>query len=242
MTERQTVFVTGGSTGIGAALVRDLSAAGHTVAFTYWNSVEAANALTGETVRAYRCDVRDPDDVERAVDDALEDFETIDAVVCNAGITRIGLMATMSDEDWRDVIDTNLSGAFYVCRQFLPHFLARRSGRFVLVSSVAMHGMAGQAGYCASKAGLAGLSAAIAKEYGPKGISCNTVALGLVDGGLANATMGEPMMERWRTHCPAGRLGALQEAAAAIRYLISPESSFVNGAVLPVTGGLNEVP
>ena len=244
------VFITGGSSGIGAQLVRDCVAAGHDVGFTYFNEREAAAAVEKQAhdlnpsakVQSWHLDVRQSADVETVVDDALDVFETVDAVVCNAGITRVGLMFSMSDEDWQDVIDTNLTGSFFVCRQFLPHFLGNRLGRFVHISSIAMHGMAGQAGYCASKAGLGGLSSAIAKEYGPKGVTSNTIALGLIDAGLTATDASDRTVSFWKEFCPAGRLGDISEIARAVLFLADRQSGFINGEVLHLAGGLNQTP
>ncbi|MEM8813732.1 MAG: SDR family oxidoreductase [Pseudomonadota bacterium] len=247
---RGAIFITGGSSGIGAQLVRDSAAAGYDVGFTYFAETEAAAAVASEsmalnpdaTIKSWHLDVRRSEAVETVVDEAIDVFETIDAVVCNAGITRVGLMFSMSDKDWQDVIDTNLTGSFYVCRQFLSHFLANRFGRFIHISSIAMHGMAGQAGYCASKAGLNGLSSAIAKEYGRKGVTSNTIALGLIDAGLTATDASDRTMNFWKEFCPAGRLGDITEIANAVHFLADRQSGFVNGEVLHLAGGLNQTP
>lgn len=247
---RETIFITGGSSGIGAQLVKDSVRAGYDVGFTYYRETENAEAVLAEAhvidpqakVRAWNLDVRISDDVETVVDEAIETFGEVQIVVCNAGITRTGLIFSMSDEDWRDVIDTNLTGAFFVCRQFLPHFVGRRYGRFIHISSIAMYGMAGQAGYCASKAGLEALSNSIAKEYGVKGVTSNTLALGLIDAGLTTTDASERTVNFWKEHCPAGRLGDISEIAGAVHFLASPAASFVNGDTIHLAGGLNRAP
>ncbi|MEM9431760.1 MAG: SDR family oxidoreductase [Pseudomonadota bacterium] len=247
---RPTLFLTGGSSGIGAQIVRDSVEAGFDVGFTYFREAANAEAVLAEAraldtsarVEAWPLDVRASPEVEHVIDEAIDTFEDIDTVVCNAGITRTGLIFSMSDEDWRDVIDTNLSGAFYVCRQFLPHFVANRHGRFVHISSIAMYGMAGQAGYCASKAGLEALSNAIAKEYGRKGVTSNTLALGLIDAGLTTSDASERTIEFWKAHCPAGRMGDISEVAGAVHFLASPAAAFINGDTLHIAGGLNRTP
>jgi 3-oxoacyl-[acyl-carrier protein] reductase len=244
------LLITGGSTGLGAQLVRDSVRAGFDVAFTYYIEREPAEGVLREAqelnpackVAAYNLDVRSSGAVETVVERVLEDFPDLGAVICNAGITRVGLMFSMSDADWQEVIDTNLTGAFFVCRRMLPHFLANRFGRFVHISSVAMHGMAGQAAYCASKAGLAGLSNAIAKEYGRKGITSNTLALGLFDGGLTKSDASDRVVSFWKDFCPAGRLGTLGEVARVVHFLASPESGFINGETIHLAGGLNSTP
>jgi 3-oxoacyl-[acyl-carrier protein] reductase len=244
------LFISGGSTGLGARLVRDSVLAGFDVAFSYYIERTPAEGLLRQArdlnpsckVAAYNLDVRSSSAVETVADRVLEDFPNLGAVVCNAGITRVGLMFSMSDADWQEVIDTNLSGAFYVCRRFLPHFLSNRFGRFVHISSVAMHGMAGQAAYCASKAGLAGLSNAIAKEYGRKGITSNTLALGLFDGGLTKSDASDRVISFWKDFCPAGRLGDLGEVARVVHFLASRDSGFINGETIHLAGGLNSTP
>ncbi|MCP5082348.1 MAG: SDR family oxidoreductase [Alphaproteobacteria bacterium] len=246
----RTLFVTGGSKGLGAQIVLDSVRAGFDVGFTFLNEDEHAEALIQQAkalnessrVLAYQLDVRDPDRVEEVVEAAIDEFETIDVVVCNAGITRVGMMFAMSNEDWQDVLETNLSGAFYVCRQFLAHFVSNRFGRFVHISSIANEGMAGQAGYCATKAGLEGLSKAIAKEYGRKGITSNTIVLGLIDGGIARTDASGKAIEYWKQYCPAGRLGEMSEVAHVVHFLGDPSSGFINGAALHVDGGLSESP
>lgn len=248
--QQRTIFLTGGSRGIGAQLVRDAANAGFNVAFTYFNDSDAAEIVVKDaasanpdvTVQSYHLDVRSSEAVDAVVEQVLDDFDTVDIVVCNAGITQVGLMVSMTDDEWQSVLDTNLTGTFYVCRAFLTHFLGNRAGRFVHISSIAMHGMAGQVGYCASKAGLAGLSAAIAKEYGPKGITSNVIALGLFEGGMADSDAGERTTRFWKEFCPAGRAGDLSEIFRAVRFLGSEEAGFVSGEILHLAGGLNQTP
>jgi NAD(P)-dependent dehydrogenase (short-subunit alcohol dehydrogenase family) len=243
-------FVTGGSRGIGRALVLEAIRAGHDVGFTYRvnpalaESVaeEAGRIRPGARCRAYELDVRESAAVERVGDAFLEDFDRVDVVVPNAGITKGGLLFSMSDEDWDEVIRTNLTGAFYVCRQFLPAMLARRFGRFILVSSLAHEGLTGEASYCASKAGLHGLSAAIAKEYGRKGITSNVVVLGFFDTDMTRNGVSQLNAEFWAQHCPLGRVGDVRDVASAILFLASDGGSFINGQVLPITGGLDWIP
>ncbi len=246
----RTIFITGGSSGIGAQLVKDSARAGYDVGFTYFRETEQAERLVAEAralapgarIEAWHLDVRSSAEVEAVVDAALDALDDISVVVCNAGITRTGLVFSMSDEEWRDVIDTNLTGAFHVCRQFLAHFLGNRHGRFIHISSIAMYGMAGQAGYCASKAGLWALSNALAREYGPKGITSNTLALGLIDAGLTASDASTRTIDFWKEHCPAGRLGDISEISGAVLFLASPAASFINGDVIHLAGGMNRTP
>lgn len=248
--QRESILITGGSSGIGAQLVKDSVRAGYNVGFTYYREADNAEAVLAEAraidgeakLRAWNLDVRISEDVETVVDEAIDEFEDIQAVVCNAGVTRTGMMFSMTDEDWRDVIDTNLTGAFYVCRQFLPHFVANRYGRFIHISSIAMYGMAGQAGYCASKGGLEALSNAIAKEYGRKGITSNTLALGLFDAGMSETDASDRSFEFWKEFCPAGRLGDISEIASAVHFLASRQAGFINGDTMHLAGGLSRTP
>jgi NAD(P)-dependent dehydrogenase (short-subunit alcohol dehydrogenase family) len=170
-----TFVVTGGSRGIGKAIVLDAARAGHAVAFTYATKPELAREVVeiaksespGSQVKAYELDVRSSTRVDEVVEQITDDFGEISVLVNNAGINRPGLAMSMSDEDWKDVIDTNLTGAFFMVRAVLPHFLANRKGSFIHVSSIATYGISGQISYCAAKAGLLGLSRGLAKEYGP---------------------------------------------------------------------------
>jgi len=243
-------FVTGGSRGIGAAIVLDAIRTGHDVAFTYLRRqeqalevVEQARRLRPEgTCRAYQLDVRDSAAVEKVGDQVLDEFETVHAVVANAGVNLNNLAVSMSDEEWQTVIDTNLTGAFYVCRQFLPTFLGTGFGRIILISSIGAHGVSGQANYAASKAGLLGLSAALAKEYGRKGITSNVVVAGFFDTDMTREGMSEANRSFWLKYCPVGRVGELGEVSKAVLFLASDAASFINGQTLGVTGGLDWAP
>lgn len=246
------VFITGGSRGIGKALVEACVRAGHDVAFTYRSEKARADAVVAEALaaagagtsrrcRAWQLDVSDVRQVEAIGESVLAAFDSIDVVVNNAAIVRIGMAATLSDEDWHDVIETNLSGPFYVSRFFLEEFLINGRGRFVHISSVANRGMQGQIAYCASKAGLDGLSAALAKEYGRKGITSNVLRLGFFDTEMTRIHMAEDRMRFWNDHCPVGRVGRLSEVCDAVLYLMSEGAAFVNGQTLNLTGGLDWV-
>jgi NAD(P)-dependent dehydrogenase (short-subunit alcohol dehydrogenase family) len=244
------LVVTGGSRGIGAAIAREALAQGCGVAITYRERADEAEAMCraaeervpAARCRAYQLDVRSSSQVDEVGDRVLEDFGEVDAVVLNAGINRSGLAATFSDQDWADVLGTNLTGAFYVARYFLNHFVPRRRGRLVFVSSVAHSGIAGQAGYCASKAGMLGLSGALAREYGQRGITSNCLLPGFFETDLTRASMSETVRDFWLKYCPARRMGRLEEVARAALFLASDAAAFINGAALPVTGGLDWAP
>ncbi len=247
MAERRVMVVTGGSRGIGAGIVLGAVAGGWDVALTYKSRQDAADDVIAQAAaiapdarcQAFRLDVRDAGDVERTGDAVLEAFGTVHAVIANAAVTHAGLAVSTSDEAWREVIDTNLTGAFYVARQFLPEFLANRWGRFVFVSSIASRGMAGDAAYCASKAGMLGLSAALAKEYGRKGITSNALLLSLFETEMTESELSEDKRAFYRQHSPVGRAGHVSEAAAAVMYLVSDAAAFVTGQDIGVTGGLD---
>jgi NAD(P)-dependent dehydrogenase (short-subunit alcohol dehydrogenase family) len=243
-------LITGGARGIGAQIVRDVCEAGHTVAFTYLRSEAEAQAVV-ESVRTgrpdavclpFRLDVRDSAATEDVVARVCDALDGLDVVVPNAGVNKGGLLMSLSDEDWRDTIDTNLTGAFHVCREALPALLAARFGRFVFISSVGQGGGLGQAAYSASKAGLAGLSQAISKEYGRKGITSNVLVLGVFDTEMTRTGLSERNREFWTNYCPAGRTGDLSEVSRALLFLASPEAGFVNGSELCLTGGLDWIP
>ncbi|MFU8802988.1 MAG: SDR family oxidoreductase [Bradymonadaceae bacterium] len=244
-----TVFVTGGSRGIGRAIVLKFVEEGHDVAFTYVaneiaarETIELASGLGSGQVRSYRLDVKSSKEVEEVVERALDDFETIDALVNNAAIVRNNATVLMSDEEWDDVLATNLSGPFFMARQFLMHFLSNRGGRIVNISSIAQGGSSGQVNYAASKAGLAGLTKTLAREYGPKGITSNAVVLGLVHTDMTDEHLDERLAPFWNQWCPRKRVGTAEEAASLVYYLCSDQADFINGELIHLSGGLTHAP
>lgn len=240
------VFVTGGSRGVGEGIVRGLVAAGHDVGFTWREREDCAAALLGDLraafperrIVAWQLDVRDPAAVDRVADAMLDQLGGVDAVVCNAGITQDQLLVQMSDQAWRDVIDTNLTGSFFVARRFVSELVGQRAGRIVFISSIARSGVSGQANYAASKAGLAGLSATIAKEYGRRGVTSNVLVLGVIDTGIARATLNGRFRKAAEELTPAGRFGTPEDVAAAVCFLLSDGAAFLTGQELGVNGGL----
>lgn len=243
-------FVTGGSRGIGESIVLESIRQGHDVGFTYLSNearaiqvLDAARKLNpGSRCKAYQLDVRSSAAVEEVGDRFVDDFGAVQVVVANAGINKNRLLVSMSDEEWDDVLRTNLTGTFYICRQFLPAMLANRFGRFVLMSSLGRIGVSGQANYCASKAGLQGLCSSMAKEYGRKGITTNMVVPGFFETDMTRDGMSGSNREFWIQFCPAGRTGELQEVTHAVMFLASEGASFINGQAIPVTGGLDWAP
>jgi NAD(P)-dependent dehydrogenase (short-subunit alcohol dehydrogenase family) len=242
-------YITGGSRGIGANLVKRVVEAGDDVAFTYVQAADQAEKVVAEAkalredanVRCYQLDLRDPKQIESVHDQVVDDFETFDVVVNNAGISRDSLLMAMSDEEWDEVIAANLTGPFHVCRAALPTLIANRYGRIINISSVVAEGATGQANYAASKAGLHGLTKSIAKEYGRKRITANVVVPGFFETDMTRENMPEAIRGFWKQYAPVpkGRGGELDELASVIMFLASKGASFVNGQEIRVTGGLD---
>jgi 3-oxoacyl-[acyl-carrier protein] reductase len=243
-------FVTGGSRGIGEAIVVEAVRQGHDVAFTYLSRRERADAVIERAralcpdrrVAAYPLDVRDSEAVECVVDRVVDDFGTVEVLVANAGINLNGLVVSLSDADWDVVLDTNLTGTFYVCRQLLTTFLANSFGRIVILSSLGHSGVSGQASYAASKAGLLGLSATLAKEYGRKGVTSNVVLPGFFDTDMTRDGMSTANREFWLRYCPLGRVGQVDEVSGVVLFLASDAASYINGQAIAVNGGLDWAP
>ena len=244
------IFITGGSRGIGRAIVLKMAKEGWNVAFTFRSNQQEADAtvhLASElnpeaAVTAHRLDVKDPVAVEEVVSGVIDDFGEVHAIVNNAAMLRNNAAALMSDEEWEEVIATNLSGPFYVIRAFLMHFISQRSGRIINISSLAQDGASGQINYAASKAGLIGITKSIAREYGPKGITCNIVTVGLVETDMVRDNLREELSKVWLQYCPMKRLGTPEEISSLVHYLTTPEAGFLNGEVIRVSGGLTYVP
>ena len=232
-------LVTGASRGIGAAISRELGRAGARVAVNYRSGREAAEAIAGEVGGiAVGANVGDPSEAQALVEQVEAELGDVDALVNNAGVTRDTLIARMSDEDWDEVIDTNLRGAFNTCRAVSRKMLRRRSGAIVnLTSVVGLHGNPGQANYAASKAGIIGLTKALARELGTRGVRVNAVAPGYIDTELTNV-LSEEIRGAILGNTPLGRLGEPEDVAAAVRFLLSDAAAFVTGEVLLVDGGL----
>lgn len=239
-------LITGGSRGIGKAIVLDAARAGHDVAFTYATKPELAKEVEAEAkqiaptvkVKAYELDVRNSADVDAVVDEVVNDFDTVHVLINNAGINRPGLAMSMSDEDWKDVIDTNLTGSFFMVRAVLPHFLANGGGSFIHVSSIATYGISGQLSYCAAKAGLLGMSRGLAKEYGSKNVRSNVLMLGLFDTDMVREGLSQANRDFWLKYCPLQRFGDVREISQLCVYLASDAAGFINGQELTLTGGL----
>jgi 3-oxoacyl-[acyl-carrier protein] reductase len=233
--EGKTALVTGGSRGIGAAIARELARAGATVVVGYRSGADEANAIASEIGgRAVQADVANAVDAKRIVEEAGE----LDVLVNNAGITRDGLLARMSDEDWSAVVETNLSSVFYTCRAVTRGMMKRRTGSIVNLSSiVGLHGNLGQTNYAASKAGIVAFTKSLAQELGSRGVRANVVAPGYVKSRLTDV-IPEEAKTQMLALTPLGRFGDPEDVARAVRFLCSDDASFITGEVLVVGGGL----
>jgi 3-oxoacyl-[acyl-carrier protein] reductase len=231
----KTILITGGSRGIGEAIVR-LAAGKYRVAFTYNNSAEKAQELAREVgAKAYKCDVSSSAQVERVVAQIKADFGGIDLLVNNAGVAQDKLFQDITDEDWRKMMGVNLDGTFFVTRAVVPHMISREYGRIVNVSSMwGTDGASMETHYSASKAGVIGLTKALAKELAPTGITVNAVAPGAIDTDMMK-TYTDDELKEFVAEIPFGRLGRPEEVAEAVMFLLSAD--YITGEVLSIRGG-----
>jgi 3-oxoacyl-[acyl-carrier protein] reductase len=233
-------LVTGASGGIGAEIARALHGAGATIAIsgTREAPLEALAAELGARVHVLPCNLSDPQAVEALPKAAIDAMGALDILVNNAGITRDTLMMRMSDEQWSQVLDVNLTAAMRLMRASLRGMMKARWGRIINISSiVGATGNPGQANYVAAKAGLVGLSKALAQEVASRGITVNCVAPGFIATPMTEA-LTEAQQETINQRIPAGRMGTPAEIAAGVLYLASPEAGYVTGAVLHINGGM----
>jgi 3-oxoacyl-[acyl-carrier protein] reductase len=233
------VLITGGSRGIGAEAVRQFTAAGHKVAFTYHRSELAADELRQQTgAIPVRCDVKHHDSVKIAVDKATAALGQIDVLICNAGIADYDLITTIDISRWEEVINTDLNGVFYCIRYTLPAMISRKSGCIITVGSMwGEIGASCEIAYSAAKAGVIGLTKALAKEVGPSGIRVNCVSPGMIDTDM-NASVSDDAVEAIVDETPLCRTGDPADVAKAMLFLASDDASFITGQVISVNGGL----
>jgi 3-oxoacyl-[acyl-carrier protein] reductase len=235
----KTAIVTGGSRGIGRAIVSALAREGARVAFTYaQNKALADEVANGDTVLGYQADVTSLDQAKDLVKQVKEKFGRIDMLVNNAGITRDKLLALMSEKDWDDVIDTNLKGVFTMTKPVVGVMLRQRAGSILNVTSISgIVGMPGQVNYSSSKAGMIGFTKALAKEIAKAGITVNALALGFVETDMT-AVLNEEYKMRALEQIPIGRFGKAEEIAEIALFLLSARASYITGQVIQVDGGL----
>ena len=240
MLKGKTAIVTGGSRGIGAAIVSKLVSMGANIAVIYAGNQTAAEAVCekcrkdhGVEAKLYQCNVASFEETKAAVAAIKADFGTVHILVNNAGVTKDGLLAMMSEGSWDAVLDTNLKGAFNMIRHCTGLFLRAKEGCIINISSVSgLMGNAGQCNYSASKAGLVGLTKSVAKELAPKGIRCNAIAPGFIRTDMTGTQENNPLLSM----IPLGRMGEGSEVAEAAAYLAT--ANYVTGEVLRVDGGI----
>ena len=232
MNPSRVVLVTGGSRGIGHGIAERLANAGHRVAATY-RSGEVPQGVVGVP-----CDVTDPDQVELAFTQVESDLGNVEVLVANAGITRDTLLMRMSDEDWDQVIATNLTGAFRVAKRAARPMIRARFGRIIFMSSVAgQMGSAGQANYAAAKSGLVGMARSLARELGSRGVTTNVVAPGFIETDMT-AGLSDDLVKKYAEQIPLGRFGSVDDIAGTVEFLAGEAASYITGALIPVDGGL----
>lgn len=241
---RPVALVSGGSRGIGRAIVTRLAADGYDVAFCYHSRSDAAEetakaaAEHGARTLARQVDIADAEATRRFTAEAEAELGPLDAVVTAAGVTRDRPLALMDDGQWQDVIRTNLDGTYHVCRAAIQSMVKRRTGSIVTLSSIAgVYGGVGQTNYSASKAGIIGFTRALAKEYGRWGVRANSVAPGFIDTDMTSA-VPEAARKKYLGQIPLGRFGAPEDVADLVSFLVSDRAGYVTGQVLGIDGGL----
>ncbi len=232
MTTPRTVLVTGGNRGIGRAIAEEFVAQGHRVAVTVRSGEGPAGTLS------VIADVTDSASLDSAFAEVEEKLGPVEILVANAGITRDMLLLRMTDEDFEEVLNTNLTGAFRVVRRATKGMVKARFGRIILISSVVgLLGSAGQVNYSAAKSGLVGMARSITRELGSRGITANVVSPGFIETDLT-AVLSEEQQEQYRKNIPAGRFATTDEVARVVTWLASDDAAYISGAVIPVDGGL----
>ena len=237
-------LVTGATRGIGRGIALKLAENGADVAFTYVSSEEKAKEVEkelqglGVKAKAYKSDAGNYEEAENLIKEIVDEFGKIDAVVNNAGITRDGLLMRMTEENWDQVIDTNLKSVFNITKHVQRIMLKQRSGSIINLSSVVgIKGNAGQSNYAASKAGVIGFSKSIAQELGSRNIRCNVIAPGFIETEMTEK-LGEEVIDAWKKTIPLGRGGTTEDVANAVLFLASDLSTYISGQTLNVCGAM----
>jgi 3-oxoacyl-[acyl-carrier protein] reductase len=232
MTTQRTVLVTGGNRGIGKAIAEAFVAAGHKVAVTVRSGEGPSGTLS------VKADVTDPASLDAAFAEIEEKLGPVEILVANAGITRDTLLMRMTDEEFEEVLNTNLTGAFRVLRRATKGMIKGKYGRVIFIGSVvALLGSAGQVNYSAAKSGLVGMARSLTRELGGRGITANVVAPGFIDTDMT-AELSPEMQNEYKKKIPAGRFAAPEEVAKVVLFLASDDAAYISGAVIPVDGGL----
>ena len=242
--ENKVALITGGGRGIGRSICESFAENGCDVAFTYNSSKEAAENLVEELkkydvkVKSYKSDASDHDKSVELIDNVISDFERIDVLVNNAGITKDNLLMRMSPSDFKDVVNVNLGSVFNLTKSSIKIFLKQKEGSIINISSiVGVKGNAGQSNYAASKAGIIGFSKSIALELGSRNIRCNVVAPGFIETDMTDS-LSDDVLEKWKESIPLKRSGKPNDVGNACVFLASDLSSYITGQVLQVDGGL----
>ena len=232
MSQPRTVLVTGGNRGIGFAIAEEFLSQGHRVAVT------ARSGQGPEGSLSVQADVTDAASLDAAIAQVEEKFGPVEVIVANAGITKDTLLMRMSDEEFEQVIDTNLNGVFRIVKRVTKSMLRAKYGRVILIGSVVgLLGSAGQVNYSASKSALVGIARSITRELGAKNITANVVAPGFIDTDMTRE-LGEELAAKYRSQIPAGRFASPEEVAKVVAWVASEDAGYISGAVIPVDGGL----
>lgn len=246
MVENKIAIVTGGSRGIGEAIVLKLAESGAHVAFTYISSDEKAKSLEeklksfGVSAKAYKSNAADFSECEKMVNDVVKEFGTVDILVNNAGISKDNLLLRMTPEQWDEVMATNLKSVFNMTKQVIRPMMKARKGSIINMSSiVGMRGNAGQSSYAASKAGIIGFTKSIAAELGSRNIRCNAIAPGFVETDMTHYLKEGEAAKSFLEKIPLGRFGSAEEIANVALFLSGEMSSYITGQVISTCGGLN---
>ena len=242
--KNKTAIVTGGSKGIGKGIVEKLAESGCNVAFTYLSSEESAKEIEklsdkyNVKIKKYQSDASDFDQSSKLIENILDDFDSYDILINNAGITKDNLLLRMDEDSWKKVIDINLNSCFNLTKCARREFMKKKEGVIINISSiVGVKGNAGQSNYSASKAGINGFTKSIALELGSRNIRCNAIAPGFIETDMTNKGDGK-LLESWIESIPLKRAGHVEDIANLCVYLASEKGSYITGQIIKVDGGL----